>query len=98
MNELMQAKNYAHQVASANAYPQPAPKELGYVQRIEGLSSGLDDLRHRLNVFVNRVSGHPAPSNPGEKPQPYGLPAHLTEAETSLRECFAIISGLNDAF
>lgn len=76
-----------------------APREIGYLQRVEGLSNGLAEMQDRLSEFLNRVNGPPmaTPAN-AVPPREPGLSATLTEAESRLRSCMATLGQLNDAF
>ena len=42
-----------------------APKELGIIQRVEGLAGGLEDLQSRLENFIGRCGGGCPPQRRG---------------------------------
>lgn len=75
-----------------------APKELGYMDRLKGLSSGLDELRGRLAAFAGRMSGDGDAKDSAAAPMPPGMHPPLSSAEQNLRECLAIVGRLNDLF
>ena len=74
-----------------------APKEIGFLQRIEGLRSGLDELHDRLKTFSGRLTGGPDAKD-APVPQPLGLAGELTAAEHRLRECMVLVGSLNETF
>jgi hypothetical protein len=80
-------------------YAGNAPKELGLMQRVEGLRCGLQELRERLEGFGGRIAGHDTQKSPSNGGAPIGgMPANLSVAEENLRECMALLSQLNEAF
>lgn len=79
-------------------YAQNAPKELGLMQRVEGLRCGLQELRERLEGFGGRIAGHDTAKSPTGSAPIGGLPGNLLVAEENLRECMALLSQLSEAF
>lgn len=71
-------------------------KEVGLLQRAEGLANGLEDLAQRLESLSSRVMGCPIGGETKSASQACGLPAMLSEAEARLRKCFNILGALND--
>lgn len=75
-----------------------AVKEIGIIDRANGLSSGLSDLREKLENFGARCGLHSPPKNADPSPIPNGIPTVLSAAENNLRECHHLLSRFNDAF
>jgi hypothetical protein len=73
-------------------------KEIGLLTRIDGLHSGLGELRARLENFNARVLGHPTGASNAEQPRPGNVAGVLSEAEGQLRECLSLIGQINDTF
>lgn len=82
----------------ANAQTQP--KELGALQRVDGLRNGLKMLRSRLESFSDRLDGNG--SEAAEKdiaPVSASLSGTLSEAEAELRICLQmLLYNLHDRF
>jgi len=79
-------------------YPQTdKPRELGFIQRMEGLTHGLGELQERLETFTGRLAGG-LKGDTCAAPAPAGLDAILQCQETRLRECMALVAKLNEAF
>lgn len=76
-----------------------APKEIGYIDRVAGLSAGLTELEERLKALMARVTGEGGAdgNKPAQAPL-LGLPSHLAYSEGRLRECLAVVGRLNDIF
>lgn len=73
------------------------PKELGYIQRIEGINDGLAAIEGRLIDFAARIQGndgHPIPGNPAGA----SLSDSLAAAEQRVRNILQTINGLNESF
>lgn len=86
------------QAAAAQQYPSAdKPRELGFIQRMEGLTHLLGELQERLETFAGRLSGGLKGDNCAA-PAPSGLDAILQCSETRLRECVALVAKLNEAF
>lgn len=73
------------------------PKELGIIQRIDGLDSGLSELKAWLENLLARVNGDPTAGECGMD-RPSGIPAALSSAEGRLRDCLNLSAKLNDLF
>lgn len=89
------------QATAANSlhYAANVPKELGILQRLEGLNGGLCDLRSRLENFSSRLGfGHPPGAAGSSAPMPSGITTQIGSAEEQMRECIAILTRLNDLF
>lgn len=84
---------------ATTAYPPgaSAPKEIGILQRVDGVRSGLEELAGRLEGFVGRLGGGIS-GNVAATPSPPGLVTSLSDAEGHLRRCFEIIGQLDNAF
>jgi hypothetical protein len=94
----VQSVDPRHAEAMLSAQYKPnVPKELGVLQRTEGLASGLEDLQSRIENFIGRVAGG-VPDKSDSAPTPAGIVGHLLLAETRLRECLVLVQKLNDAF
>jgi hypothetical protein len=77
----------------------PAPKEIGFLTRAEGLCTGLDELHGRLHGLTGRIAGSGVEAgNSPSAPCASGLHAALSMAEDRLRECLKLLGKLNDAF
>lgn len=83
---------YAQQ-ASAQA----VPKELGLLQRMEGVAGGVDEIHRRLRELCARVAGVPS-GEQGAPSQPVGMPATLSFCEERIRETIALLNGMERAF
>jgi hypothetical protein len=72
-----------------------APRDLGIIERVQGLNSGLSELYVRLSSLIERVDGS---GSAGAKSSPLpaaGLSNVLTDAEGSLRGCMELLGQLN---
>lgn len=86
------------QAAQNTIYQQhTAPKEIGLIQRIEGVRTGLDQVRHRLTILAERIAGENSQEKNPE-PMPSGIPGNLSMAEQRIREIFALLDGFEQAF
>jgi hypothetical protein len=84
--------------AQNTAYAQQ-PKELGIIQRVQGLASGLGEVRERIRVFNERLGFEPpAPPMQPAPAMESGIPAQIMAAEEHLRECINALNRLNDLF
>ena len=97
--QKMQAYRNFQGAVGAGALGAAAPKEIGLLQRIEGVESGLEDIRNRMENLVARIHGGPA-SLPGTNPanRQAGLPAALSRIEAEIRESLNLLTQLNDQF
>lgn len=97
----MQSYISGMQAQAQNTYPGQvqtvAPKEIGFLQRAEGVRSGLDEIEQRLQSFCARVSGGP---QEGQKSSPAGsgLGSVLSDSEDSIRRLLNILSTMEQAF
>lgn len=75
-----------------------APKEIGLLQRVEGVRGGLAEILERAANLECRISGTgPVPAgNPA--PIPNGLASSLADAENSIRAIMQALGRLNEAF
>lgn len=73
-------------------------KEIGFLQRAEGLCAGLDDLQNRLALLTAKVNGTPYGEDGTSKAHPSGLDASLSDAEQTLRQCLEAVSRLTNQF
>ncbi len=74
-----------------------APREIGYLTRIEGLASALSEINLRLGGIQNQIYGMPQPSTTTATPQISGLRATLERAEDNVREIMNRLEQLNGA-
>jgi hypothetical protein len=76
-----------------------APRELGVLERVAGISGGLGELHEKLRHFGSRLAGDP-PQNEagGGAPIAAGIAGTLSMAEGRLRDCHQIIDALHKAF
>lgn len=75
-----------------------APKEIGILDRVNGLSGGLYHLRLRLEGFGEKIHNKP---QKGEEPAvspPLGIRDVLQNAEVELRSCLNLIDDLHSQF
>lgn len=85
------------QQAAANAMTKP--KELGVLQRVDGMRGGLQDLRQRLENLFDRLDGNASdPKANGLAPVVASLSGTLGDAENELRTCLGLVGALNDRF
>lgn len=82
--------------AAQNALTQP--KELGALQRVDGLRTGLQELRGRLERFFDRIDGNSGEKAANQAPVAASLSGTLSDAETELRTCLHMIDTLHDRF
>lgn len=94
---LAQAGSIGAMYSSAAAQQNmSAPKELGIMQRVEGLRGGLDALSTKLDSLCARIAGHPSGKDQVGDPMPAGLQAQLSLAEERLRAVHNMVDGLNN--
>jgi hypothetical protein len=74
------------------------PREIGILQRVDGLRSGLEGLRCQLADFIDRVSGSPSGGSNAQSTAPVGIVNGLAEAEEHFRACLLFVAQLNDKF
>lgn len=87
---------YAQAVSMQNAVT--APKEIGVLQRVDGLLVGLSELKGRLQAFDARLAGNGLDASSASQTLPVGLLSTLSDAEGTLRDCLAMVGSLNDRF
>lgn len=93
---LAQAANtvYNHQATPTAT----AARELRIIERMNGVSSGVEELADRLESFIARLSCEGlSAQNKADQP-PAGIVDLISRAENNLRRCFDLIGKLNDAF
>lgn len=73
------------------------PKELGVLQRVDGMRSGLQELRARLERFFDRIDGN-ARDAKEQSPSAASLTGIIADAESELRICLQMADSLNDRF
>lgn len=89
-----QAQTASGMISGAN----PAqPKEIGFIQRIEGIRSGMDEIYSRLRTFSDRISGSGNTEN-NPKPIPAGIPGNLSECEERIRQLLTMVGTLEQSF
>lgn len=89
----------SNQQTAANGLTQP--KELGVLQRVDGMRSGLQELRARLERFFDRIdenAGEGSVKGAGAAPIAASLSGTLMDAETELRTCLHLADTLHDRF
>lgn len=84
------------QQSAANNLTQP--KELGVLQRVDGMRSGLQELRARLERFFDRIDGNAGEKANGIAPVSVSLGGTLSDAELELRTCLHLADTLHDRF
>ncbi|HMF68658.1 MAG TPA: hypothetical protein VK602_13750 [Phyllobacterium sp.] len=84
------------QQTAQNALNQP--KELGVIQRVEGLRIGLNELNSKLDAFHDRLHGSASVGENEPRPDVVGIYDNLSEAESLLRHCIGRISDLDNKF
>ena len=75
-----------------------APREIGFIDRTAGLVSGLDTLQGRLESLSARIAGGSAALDNGNPTSSLGLGSQLSDAESKLRACLAVVDELSDRF
>lgn len=90
----------AHLAGAMNAMADAAaqPREIGIIDRVNGLAGGTTELADRIQFFVSRIHNLPPTADPKKDTPPLGLSATIAEAESQLRRCFEMLNALNDAF
>jgi len=77
---------------------QDAPRELGILERGAGVVAGLQSLYTKLSDFRDRIEGD-GDCKAGSCPAtPSGLSSQITEAETILRACNALLDDIAGKF
>lgn len=96
----MQTADNFHSQINQTCKGQATPaREIGYLDRVQGLSSGVDKLADMMSEFSCRINGVPADvSGDGSPLTINGLGSSLSDAESALRRCFEIMKHINDAF
>lgn len=85
--------DYARQMTNAIAQP----KELGYLQRLDGVNAGLAEIEFRLGGFIDRLAGQ-GQAKGGDEPRASGLEATLSIAEQRIRSILQALGTLESAF
>lgn len=76
-----------------------APKELGILQRADGLRTGLQSLRSRLESFSDRLDGNGTDKAAnGLAPVASSLNGTFSDLESELRQCLQLVDSINDRF
>jgi hypothetical protein len=75
-----------------------APKELGILQRVDGMRSGLQELRSRLERFFDRIDANAGNAQKGENSVAASLTGTLSDAENELRICLHMADSLHERF
>lgn len=89
--------NYAMQGAIAIAGAGNTPREIGIIDRVQGINGRLSELYGCLSSLIERVDGSGSTGGgvpAANKPAP-GLSNVLTDAEANLRGCLELINQLN---
>jgi hypothetical protein len=91
-----QLRNFGYQeVAKGCIGAGNMPREIGIIDRVQGLNGGISDLYGRLSSLIERVEGSGsagAKANPLPAP---GLSNVLSDAEANLRGCMELVGQLN---
>lgn len=84
----------AGNMQGAIAGPSNMPREIGIIDRVQGINGGLFELYGRLSSLIERVDGV---GSADVKPIPFpsGLLSSLSDAEANLRGCMELINQLN---
>ncbi len=85
-----------HQQPASNALNQP--KELGVFQRVDGMRSGLQELRQRMERFFDRIDGNAGENAASANTVAASLNGTLSDAEGELRTCLQLADTLHDRF
>ncbi len=90
-------------VGFVNVFPsQPSvvqkPREIGYIERIQGLETGISELLLRLSSFSQRIDPRPEQASGNDCPAPSGMSYSLTRSEETLRSCLRAIEELSSRF
>lgn len=88
--------NLQLQQSAANSLTQP--KELGVLQRVDGMRSGLQELRARMERFFDRLDGNAGEKAANGATSAASLSGTLSDAETELRTCLHLADTLHDRF
>lgn len=79
--------------AQYGAQTATAPKEIGLLQRVEGVRGGLQDILERVASFESRIAGAPPVADPS-RPVSTGLSGTLDDAENSIRAIMSTLGRL----
>lgn len=96
----MAASNYPYQTPTSyegKSADKLVPKELGYIQRVEGIHAGLSALIEKMDSFTAKIGGYPPGCNASEK-QESGLSGLLSVCEGLVREMHAKLDKLDSSF
>lgn len=78
--------------------PQPASRQSGIIERIQGINSGLASLASAISAFQSRLDGGSGnDKGSGTETQP-GIANDLSAAEGSLQRCIQMVQDINSKF
>lgn len=82
------------------AYPvsTASPKEIGVMQRLDGVRSGVSEIEVQLRAFISALQGTPAPQNPNMPVSQPGITGVISDTEASIRETLSMLRQLADSF
>lgn len=92
------AKAVGVQQGLAGAQQLNKPKELGILQRVDGMRGGLQDLRKHLENLFDRMDGNAGEKAANANIVAASLSGTLSDAENELRICLGLVGTLNDRF
>lgn len=92
------ASPYANMTNASASSALNQPKEIGILQRADGLRTGLQSLRSRLESFGDRLEGNGGDKAAGAAPMSSSLSGTFADAEGELRLCLQMVDSLNDKF
>jgi hypothetical protein len=89
--------NQGYQGMQQGAIAGNMPRELGIIDRVQGLNGGISELYGRLSSLIERVDGSDTGGvvMPASTKLAPGLTNVLSEAEANLRGCMELLGQLN---
>lgn len=84
----------SHPVSTSAA----APKEIGVIQRLEGIRSGVNEIEYQLRAFIAALHGNSPTPEATAGVHPPGITGTLSGTEASIRETMGMLKQLADAF
>ncbi len=74
------------------------PREIGWLERLSGLNSGLQEIDGRIAQFRDRLMGSADSAKVSPQPAPVGIDGTLSEAEQRIRSILQALGEINSAF
>lgn len=74
------------------------PKEIGVMQRLDGIRSGVNEIEYQLRAFIASLHGTPPTAEATAAAHPPGIIGSLSDTEASIRETMNMLKQLAEAF